>query len=202
VPYKNTGEWVSSGHWSETENSSTRRGKSFFEKYLKGKRVIDIGSGHDAITTNSYRYDSLHNENFDATFVKEVENESFDVVYASHVLEHLAIPYLAIRNWWRILKGNGHLIIAVPDRNLYERKTELPSVWNSQHKIFILANQEDLPYTINLDLFLRSCLMDKQYEIEYMRVCSNDVFDSLPEEIFGKNHPMPEYQIETIIRKL
>ena len=79
MPYKNTGEWVADQYHNETENSVSRRGKHFFEKYLKGKRVIDIGSGYDTITTNSYQYDRVHNEKFDATFVKEIADESFAV---------------------------------------------------------------------------------------------------------------------------
>ena len=210
VPYKNTGEWVADQYHNETENSVSRRGKHFFEKYLKGKRVIDIGSGYDTITTNSYQYDRVHNENFDATFVKEIADESFDVVYASHVLEHLTVPYLAIRNWWRILKDNGYLIIAVPDRDEYEQKTELPSNQNSDHKFFVLENREDLPYTINLKLFLESCLNDKVYHMEYIKTCKKKVFDLdeiLPQYrllLRGKTGKMvcPEYQIETVIRKV
>ena len=170
--------------------------------------MIDIGSGHDAITTNSYRYDRLHNENFDATFLKEVENESFDVVYASHVLEHVMIPYLAIRNWWRILKDNGYLIIAVPERDEFEQKTELPSKWNPEHKMFVLESREDLPYTINLKLFLESCLMDKSYHIEYIKTCVGKIYDvdaeDFPPHLQNElgERVCPEYQIETVIRKV
>ena len=211
MSYNSDGEWIETEHWGETQNASQRRGKDFFDRYLRGRSVIDIGCGLRPITEDAFRYD--HDEewgidgtrDYDASFMKEVEDESFDVVYSSHTLEHCIVPYLAIRNWWRILKHNGFLIIAVPDRDLYELKTELPAVWNPDHKMFFLTEKEDLPYTINFDLFLKSCLTDKKYKIEYLKLCSDDIMETLPEGIYGvslPDHPIPEYQIETVIRKL
>jgi len=202
MPYNKEGEWIDNGRWGETNNSSQRRGIYFFNRYLRDKTVLDIGCGHSSITEDAFTYDQLENENYDATFMKEIGNEMFDVVYASHVLEHLMIPYLALRNWWRILRVDGFLIIAVPDRDLYEGKRELPSRWNVDHKMFFLSNREDLPYTINFSSFIRSCLIDKEYEIEYMDVCGDDVVDSFPNESWSKDHPFPEYQIEMVVKKL
>jgi len=41
-------------------------------------------------------------------------DEAFDVVIASDVLEHLSEDRVAAREWWRVLKCNGHAIIGVP----------------------------------------------------------------------------------------
>jgi SAM-dependent methyltransferase len=200
MSYDQDGNWNSTGEWGETENSAQRRGRNFFDRYLKDRTVIDIGCGSTPITHNAFKYDTLYDENYNATFMKEIEDEMFDVVYASHVLEHVTIPYLAIRNWWRILKPEGFLIIAVPERDLYEGKRELPSMWNWDHKFFILTDKEDLPYTINLNQFFGSVLLDKEYEVEYMEICSGLVYPELP-DTFHKLHPYPEYQIETVIKK-
>jgi predicted SAM-dependent methyltransferase len=46
------------------------------------------------------------------------ESESFDAVYASHVLEHLSYNGAlveALRGVWRILRPGGKLLISVPD---------------------------------------------------------------------------------------
>jgi SAM-dependent methyltransferase len=41
-------------------------------------------------------------------------DDEFDLVYASHVLEHLDNPVKVIEEIWRILKPNGMLIVKVP----------------------------------------------------------------------------------------
>lgn len=44
----------------------------------------------------------------------DLADESFDVVYASHVLEHIADDVAAIREIRRILKPNGFAVLPVP----------------------------------------------------------------------------------------
>jgi 2-polyprenyl-3-methyl-5-hydroxy-6-metoxy-1,4-benzoquinol methylase len=53
----------------------------------------------------------------DAATLEGVADESYDAVYSSHLLEHIPIPQAveAVRNWLRVLKPMGRLIIAVPD---------------------------------------------------------------------------------------
>ena len=132
--------------------------------------------------------------------MKEIPSNFFDVVYASHVLEHVSDIYIAFRNWWRILKTGGVLIVCIPDRDSYEMKRELPSNWNFEHKCFFLSSSEELPFTINYEKFVTSALFDKKYEIEYIQLFNDDVYDKMPPE-FPQDHPIPEYQIESVIRK-
>jgi SAM-dependent methyltransferase len=42
---------------------------------------------------------------------------SFDVVVASHVIEHLANPVAALVEFWRVLRPGGRLVLLVPDRD-------------------------------------------------------------------------------------
>lgn len=42
------------------------------------------------------------------------ENDSFDIIEASHVLEHLDKPFMAMKEMHRILKPNGLLHLKVP----------------------------------------------------------------------------------------
>lgn len=44
-----------------------------------------------------------------------VDTESQDFVYASHVLEHLVDYRKALREWYRVLKPGGKLLLLVPD---------------------------------------------------------------------------------------
>ena len=100
----------------------------------------------------------------DATFMAGVPDAFCDFVYSSHCLEHISNPYLALKNWWRILKPGGVLIIYVPHRDLYEKKKELPSKWNHDHKFFILPNHDELPYTLGLMPLASSALQNFRVE--------------------------------------
>lgn len=41
-------------------------------------------------------------------------NESFDYVYSSHTLEDMPYPAATLKEWWRILKPGGNLILYLP----------------------------------------------------------------------------------------
>jgi SAM-dependent methyltransferase len=63
------------------------------------------GSTHPDIISNSERFPT-------------VPDDSFDFVVANHVLEHVCDPIGALREWHRILRQDGHLLMAVPDKRL------------------------------------------------------------------------------------
>ena len=43
-----------------------------------------------------------------------IEPASYDAVFASHVIEHLANPIGALRRWRRLVKPGGHILLVVP----------------------------------------------------------------------------------------
>jgi predicted SAM-dependent methyltransferase len=47
-----------------------------------------------------------------------VESESYDTVIARHILEHILDPIPTLKEWGRVIKKGGTLIIAVPDQNV------------------------------------------------------------------------------------
>lgn len=124
----------------ETSKSVMRRlhDNRFVTRYLVGDG-IDIGCGSDPI--------SLYGELFplmkslkpwdlgdgDAQLLANVADESFDFVHSSHCLEHMVDPVEALGNWFRVLRPGGHLIIMVPDEDLYEMGV-FPSRNNADHK--------------------------------------------------------------------
>jgi SAM-dependent methyltransferase len=69
----------------------------------------------------------------DAQFMAGISDESLDFVYSSHTLEHMVDPFEALINWFRILKPGGHLIISVPDEDLYEQGN-FEEKFNIHHK--------------------------------------------------------------------
>ena len=50
----------------------------------------------------------------DATSLDGIEDASYDVVLASHTLEHIANPLLALSEWRRVVGANGHLVLVLP----------------------------------------------------------------------------------------
>lgn len=54
----------------------------------------------------------------------EFEEESFDYIYCSHVLEHIEDDYKAIKELSRVLKKNGYAFIQVPVRFHLEHTEE------------------------------------------------------------------------------
>jgi SAM-dependent methyltransferase len=144
---------------AETTFARPRRlREGFFEKYCRG-RGIDIGYGGDLLAKNCKRYDIEHG---DAHYLKGLKDSSFDFVYSSHLLEHLADPETALRNWWKVLKKGGYLILYVPHRDLFEKKKTLPSSSNPEHKRFFLPYKDELQNTVGLIPFVKRTLSDCQ----------------------------------------
>jgi SAM-dependent methyltransferase len=65
----------------------------------------------------SYRKRRLGNQVIgEASDLSNVEAHSYDFVLSCHSLEHVANPLKALREWERILKPGGFLILAVPNK--------------------------------------------------------------------------------------
>ena len=114
------------------EASKTRkvRGADFEKKYLGGK-VIDIGAGADPVCSWAESFDVADG---DANFIARYRTpESYDTVHSSHCLEHLFNPEEALRQWWRLVKRGGYLVLVVPHEDLYEQGF-WPSIFNPDHK--------------------------------------------------------------------
>jgi SAM-dependent methyltransferase len=50
----------------------------------------------------------------EATRLADVPNAKYDFLLASHVLEHIANPFAALREWARVLRPDGLLFMIVP----------------------------------------------------------------------------------------
>src|SRR5690606_12094815 len=94
--------------------------------YMVGD-AIDIGAGPDGLSRQQDAWPKLTSvrdwdlADGDAQLMAGVPDESFDVVHSSHCLEHMRDPWEAIDHWWRIVKPGGHLIVIVPDEDMYEQ---------------------------------------------------------------------------------
>ena len=185
---------------SETAKAYDRRiHERFFERYIRGS-VIDIGCSCDLaqmVVPYAVPYD-LSLGSGDAQYMKEIEDEMFNTVYSSHLLEHITDQETALQNWCRILKPGGYLIVCVPERDLYEKKDKLPSRWSEPaHQRFYKIGVHEPPNTYDILRVIEKSL-DKSVEIMYARVIDTGYNYSLPQDVV----PVGEYGIEIVMRKI
>lgn len=176
----------------ETSKAGKRRlREGFFDKYCEGKG-LDIGYGGDPVTANVQGWDYEHG---DAQYLNGIDDEVYDFVHSSHLLEHLPDTKLTLHNWWRVLKQGGYLILYVPHRDLYEKKTELPSQFNDDHLHFFLPEKGEMPDTIGISELISDTL--ENAKVEYIKVCDEGY-------IRNKDNVQSqgEYSIEAVIRKI
>ncbi|HMT14084.1 MAG TPA: methyltransferase domain-containing protein [Aestuariivirga sp.] len=62
----------------------------------------------------------------DAVDLSVIADESYDLLIASHVIEHIANPIRALKEWRRTLKPGGVAVIVAPDKRFtYDRNRPL-----------------------------------------------------------------------------
>ncbi len=100
--------------------------------YTRGK-VLDLGPGKwkawphfcsvdnfDEWYDGTWRPDILG----DVTDLSMFADNSWDAVFSSHVLEHLDDTEAVLREWWRVIKPGGHLVLYLPDEDEYPKVGE------------------------------------------------------------------------------
>ena len=164
--------------------------EGFFERYCVG-RGLDIGYGGDLLSANCLGWDREHG---DAQSLEGVRDGSFDFVYSSHTLEHVANASEALCNWYRVVKPGGYLILFVPDRDLYEKTLTLPSRWNPDHKRFFVLDRDEPPHTVGLLSLVSESIPGA--EVIAARQCADGhtIVDPML-------HSDGEYSIEVILHK-
>ena len=115
--------------WNPKDPVGNEAGKIKYEivKYTRGK-VLDLGSGPwkpyahfigmDLMTEWAdlgWRPDIFG----DCTNLSIFASNSFDAVFSSHMLEHLENPEKVLREWWRVIKTGGNLVLYLPHADLF-----------------------------------------------------------------------------------
>jgi len=175
----------------ETSKAHYRRQREgFFTKYCNGIG-LDIGFGGDLILPDARGWDFEHG---DAQYLEGLEAESFDYVYSSHTLEHVFDIKSTLKNWFKVLKPNGFLILYIPHRDLYEKKKELPSRFNPTHQRFFLIDKDDPPDTVGIVPLLNRTI--NNFTLVYAKECSEGHTITNPMQ-----HSDGEFSIEVVIKK-
>jgi ADP-heptose:LPS heptosyltransferase/predicted SAM-dependent methyltransferase len=97
--------------------------------YLKG-RGLDVGAGDFRILPHAITVDNLHHHQHfgfqhkpdivaEADNLEMIASKSMDFVYSSHTLEHLQDTEATLREWWRVLKVGGYLVLYLPHKDFY-----------------------------------------------------------------------------------
>jgi len=179
---------------------------AFHQRYYVGHGV-DIGGKPDPLGQYSGIFPRMLSaktwdlDDGDAQYMKGVEDNHFDFVCSSHCLEHMRDPKEALGNWIRIVKPGGHLIITIPDEDLYEMGN-WPSIYNPDHKVTftICKSKSWSPVSINvLDLLKGFC---DQVDIEKIELVRDFYRDHLAEKGIDQTGTIvAECCIEFILRK-
>jgi SAM-dependent methyltransferase len=146
----------------ETSKAVMRRlsDSRFITRYFVGNG-IDIGAGDDPVSNYKDFFPGMQQvrnwdlPDGDAQLMAGVADNSFDWLLSSHCLEHMRDPTEAMRNWSRILQPGGHMVLLVPDEDLYEQGV-FPSRFNWDHKTTwtIQKNLSWSPVSVSCTSFL------------------------------------------------
>lgn len=190
----------------EASKALTRRlhDSRFVTSYFVGNG-IDIGCGPDPVSQYAEQFPLMQQvKNWDmpdgdAQYLASITDESVNFVHSSHCLEHMRDPEIAMQNWLRVLKPGGHMIITIPDEDLYEQG-KFPSTFNSDHKwTFTLHKQKSWsPKSINLLDFLAKFS-------DFAQILKLELLDASYRYQLGRFDqtltPVAEAGIEFILRK-
>ena len=102
---------------------------------------------------------------------------------------------IALKNWFRVVRKGGYLLLAIPHRDLYEKKNQLPSRWNGDHKHMFLIGRAEPPDTLDICEEIKESISN--YDVKYIKAC--DEGHTIVNPLI---HSDGEFQIEVVIQKL
>ena len=178
----------------EARKSQARRRESgFTARYLSGPNILDIGyRGYieDVVPIVPQAIGvELDYPGYDGRTLPFPEH-SQDAVFASHCLEHIEDFRQSVRDWFRVLRVGGFLVIMVPHQYLYEKRLALPSHYNADHKRFYT------PGSLMLDI--EETLEPNSYRLRHLADNDTDFDYSIPPE----KHSGGCYEIELVIERI
>jgi SAM-dependent methyltransferase len=177
----------------------------FATRYFVGDG-IDVGAGEDPLHFYAELFPAMRSCRAwdwnvgDGGKLASVADASLDFVHASHSLEHLDDPREALHNWTRVLRPGGHIVVLVPDEDLYEQGA-FPSRHNADHKwTFTIAKKATWsPRSVNL-VELAAELADRLQTVKIELLDATFRFGGRAD--FDQTQtPIGECAIELILRK-
>lgn len=190
----------------ECSKSIARRlaDSNFIRRYFVGNGV-DIGGKPDPLSLYAHLFDRMTDvrvwdlEDGDAQYLEGVPDEHFDFVHSSHCLEHLVDPAIGLRNWLRVTRPGGHLVVTVPDEDLYEQGV-FPSAFNRDHKwtFAVCKHASWSPRSLNVVDLVRE--LGPGAELVRLEQLSTGYRFDIPRYDQSMS-PVAEFSIEFVLRK-
>jgi len=133
--------------WRDTDPQGNEIGKITWElvRWTRG-RVLDVGCGRNKGFPHFIGLDNgIDRQMFgidvkpdiwieDAADLKLFNSGAYDAVLSSHLLEHIPLENVpaCLKEWWRVLKVGGYLVLYLPHEDLYPKVGEAGA--NKDHK--------------------------------------------------------------------
>ena len=99
--------------------------KSAFPIYLYAKKIDGVNFSNHTLWEGKINEGNLYTYYKDkkgfqfigeAAELKAVKDASYDFVLSCHSLEHVANPIKALKDWSRVMKSNGRLVLVLPNK--------------------------------------------------------------------------------------
>jgi SAM-dependent methyltransferase len=164
---------------------------------LKGEG-LDVGAGDDPLQIGGCQH--FDKDDGDAEKLDElIAHASLDYLHASQCLEHMLDPADALARWFRCVRKGGHLVISVPDFDLFEKRL-WPSKWNPDHEAGFSLWRKSYP---NCPLFYHVPTMLSGYNVKLLRLVATNFNYNLSDEVDQTWHESDgvEAFIEFVIQK-
>lgn len=165
-----------------------RKDLGYFNKYFLG-RGIEIGGWNDPLIVNGRPIEQLTLPDGSTHLLPHKDN-TFDFLYASHVLEHFKAPVAVLKEWLRVVKPGGYVYFAVPDFTLYE-KNIWPSKFNKNHHHYFTVNM--------VEAIVERGLPNAKLECCYLE---DQGFDYSLDRLIDQTRTGASCQIDCCIRKV
>lgn len=139
-----------------------------FKKYLLGE-ILEVGCGIGNFTKSLKEYGNVYAIDIDENYINEVRklvngtagsgdietgkyffgDKLFDTIVCINVLEHIKEDKQALRNLYKLLKDNGHLILLVPAHPfLFGKIDESVGHFRRYEKKDLTKNLKDIGFKI------------------------------------------------------
>src|SRR5512133_778938 len=106
-------------------------------------RGLDLGCGEQKVVETAIAMDirspvaDIKADLSSPDALRLFADDSMDYVFSSHLLEHMHDYKGSLKEWWRVVRYGGHLILYVPDPDFYPRMGTDGSNPDHKHDLYI-----------------------------------------------------------------
>jgi SAM-dependent methyltransferase len=129
--------------WVPSENGLESRKCRHRIMSLCTGRGLDLGCGLEKISDKSIGIDRMPSPAVDMQMdltepdaLRLFADGAFDYVFSSHCLEDIEDTAGALKEWWRVIRYGGHLILYGPDPDYYPRIGTIGSNVSHRHDLY------------------------------------------------------------------